>query len=166
MPNFVRSSRKQFSANSAAEENAALDACDRRILSALATNGRISYRDLGEIAHLSANATAERVHRLQTLGVIRGFTADVSPASLGLHLQAYVDLKLQPGTSMAVFEKRLRKIDGVREAFALTGAFDVRLRVDCRDPMQLGRFIEQLRAAGGIQETCSSVISQELQIIS
>ncbi len=147
------------------EETAVRDDLDMKILGALIENSRISYRDLGKIVHLSANATAERVHRLQALGVIRGFTTEISPASLGLHLQAYIDIKLQPGTSMAVFEKRLRKIDGVREAFALTGSFDVRLRVDCRDPMQLGRFIEQLRAAGGIQQTCSSVISQELRIM-
>ena len=164
MSDFVRLSRQVEDFADHTAENAVLDDRDRRMLGALSENGRISYRKLAKIANLSANATAERVHRLQALGVIHRFSVEISPASLGLTLQAFVDVKLRQGTSMEAFEKALQKIGGVREATSVTGAFDARLRVDCKDPAQLGRLIEQLREHTGVQETSSTVICRELQI--
>jgi Lrp/AsnC family leucine-responsive transcriptional regulator len=146
------------------EENAVIDDRDKRILSALTENGRMSYKRLAKVANLSPNATAERVHRLQELGVIQSFSVDISPASLGLHLQAFIDVKLKPSTSMEAFEKALRGIGGVRNAASITGSFDARLWVDCKDTDQLGNLIEQLRRQTGIQETSSTVICRELRI--
>jgi len=164
MSNFVSLSRQNDRATEQTEQNSVLDSCDRRILSALGDNSRISYRKLAKIANLSPNATAERVHRLQAVGVILGFSTEISPAALGLGLQAFIDVKLQHGTSMEIFERALRKMPGVREATSVTGSFDVRLRVDCKDPTQLGALIEQLRRQMGVQETSSIVICRDLQI--
>jgi Lrp/AsnC family leucine-responsive transcriptional regulator len=127
-------------------------------------NSRMSYSKLAKVANLSPNATAERVHRLQKQGVIQGFSVDISPASLGLHLQAFVDVKLQPGTCMETFEKAPRNIPGIREAASITGSFDARLWVDCEDANQLGKLIEQLRRQTKILETSSTVVCRELKI--
>lgn len=157
MRHFVRFSRQNLTERPSAVENAALDDRDFALLSALSEDSRMSFRDLAKRIHLSANATAERIQRLRAQGVIRRFSLDVSPAALGLHLQAFVDVKLRPGTNMDSFEKALSKMRGVREATSLTGAFDARLRVECRDPAQLGELVEQLRAQTGVQETSSTV---------
>jgi DNA-binding Lrp family transcriptional regulator len=65
---------------------------------------------------------------------------------------------------MESFETALRKVQGVREATVLTGAFDARLRVDCADPAHLGFLIEELRTRTGVQETSSTVICRSLNI--
>lgn len=147
-------------------QSAALDDIDRKILGTLRAQGRISFRELGSLANLSPNATAERVARLQQRGIITGFTAQISPEAMGLALQAYIDLKLQPGVSMETFEKALCHITAVQEAASLTGLFDVRLRVACKDPVHLGQLIEQLRSVKGVQETSSTVICRSLHITS
>ena len=164
MNNFVILSRLGSDSAAAAAPSVALDRCDRIILSTLAQNGRISFRDLARAAHLSPNATAQRVRRLEATGVIRSFSVNISPSSLGLHLQAFVDVKLQKGASMESFEKALRGIAGVQEAASVTGQFDARLRVVCRDPDHLGALIEQIRAKTGVQETSSTVICRELLV--
>ncbi|HEV2619451.1 MAG TPA: Lrp/AsnC family transcriptional regulator [Acidobacteriaceae bacterium] len=164
MPDFVRLSRKTSRVTEKSEEKSVIDDRDKRILSALSMNSRLSYNKLAKVANLSPNATAERVHRLQELGVIQSFSLDVSPAALGLHLQAFIDVKLQPGTSMEAFEKALRGVHGIREAASITGSFDARLWVDCKDADQLGSLIEQLRRQTGILETSSTVICRELKI--
>ena len=97
MANFVRLSRLLRLLGGETEEFASLDDRDRKILCALSENSRISFRDLGQVANLSANATAERVHRLQKLGVIRGYSVDIALAHVGPHLEAFVDIKLQQG---------------------------------------------------------------------
>jgi Lrp/AsnC family leucine-responsive transcriptional regulator len=145
--------------------NDTLDEIDRKILGILEVDGRISFRDLGLVVNLSSNATAERVERMRQRGVITGFSARISTDALGLPLHAFVDLKLQPGTSMEAFEEALSSIELVREAMSLTGAFDVRIRVACKDTPHLGQIIEQLRAVPGIQETNSSMICRPLKIV-
>jgi Lrp/AsnC family transcriptional regulator, leucine-responsive regulatory protein len=143
-----------------------IDALDRKILNGLVENSRISFRDLARIANLSPNATAERVYRLQKTGVIRGFRTEINRKALGLPLQAYIDVKLQPGISMEVFESALSKMKRsiVREAFSMTGAFDARIFVNCEGPEELGKLIEDLRIQTGVQETSSTLIFRELQL--
>jgi Lrp/AsnC family leucine-responsive transcriptional regulator len=164
MTNLMRLSRHKMPNAAESEKIAAMDDRDMRILSALGNKGRISYQELGKIVNLSANAAAQRVRRLEALGVIRGFSVDVSPASLGLKLQAFVDIKLRQGTTMEAFERALGNIPGIREAASITGTFDARLFVDCADPAELGRLVEQLRVQAGVQSTSSTVICRELQI--
>ena len=86
------------------ENNPDIDAIDRRIIGILTSHGRLSFRDLGAQVHLSPNATAERVRRLQSAEIIRGFHAEVDHAKLGLSLQGYIDVRLRPGTSAQSFE--------------------------------------------------------------
>lgn len=142
----------------------ALDDKDRTILGALSKQGRANFKELGSLVNLSPNAAAERVSRLQRLGVIRGFEARIDPRAFGLGLEAYIDIKLQSGVSMDDFETALKKVKGVREATVLTGAFDARLRVDCVDASQLGLLIEELRNRTGVQETSSTVICRSLRL--
>jgi Lrp/AsnC family transcriptional regulator, leucine-responsive regulatory protein len=146
-----------------AEKNAAMDDIDRKILRALRADGRVSFRDLSQHVYLSANATAERVRRLQSTGVIRGVHASLDTVLLGLSVEAYIDVRLQPGTSAQSFEAAVMKLPGVVSMAILTGSFDVRLRVACKDQTDLVRLIETLRARSGAQETNSAVICREIQ---
>ncbi|HTH59754.1 MAG TPA: Lrp/AsnC family transcriptional regulator [Paraburkholderia sp.] len=143
-----------------------IDDRDRRILTALAGNSRISFRELGEVANLSANATAERVQRLVETGVISKFSIEIPASAMGLDLQAFIDVRLQPGTTMAAFEKAIQRMDSVLEGTVLTGTFDARLRVACLDPEHLNRIIEELRGACGILETSSAIICRQMQLTS
>jgi Lrp/AsnC family transcriptional regulator, leucine-responsive regulatory protein len=88
----------------AAEKNDAMDDIDRKIFPAPCADGRISYRDLSRSIYLSPNATAERIRRLRSLGVIRGVHASLDPVLLGLSVEAYIDVRLQPGTTAQSFE--------------------------------------------------------------
>ena len=124
----------------------------------------MNFRDLGRRIHLSLNATAERVRRLQKAGVIRGFRAEIDPARLGFSVEAYIDVKLQPRATAQSFEASIRKIPGVMRAAILTGAFDFRVRVACKDQSDLVRVIETLRMQAGIQETSSALICREIHV--
>jgi len=144
------------------EKNLEIDEIDRRILGILTSQGRLSFRDLGAKVHLSPNATAERVRRLQSANIIRGFHADLDYTKLGLSLQAYIDVRLRPGTSAQNFEAVAMKLPGVISAAILTGALDFRLRVACKGQSDLVQLIETLRSRAGVQETNTTVILREL----
>ena len=70
-----------------------LDATDWRILEELQADGRLSYNQLGRRVSLSPPAVAERVRRLEDLGVITGYQARVDPARAGLPLTAFVQMR-------------------------------------------------------------------------
>ena len=144
------------------EKSAAIDEVDRKILRVLCADGRVSFRDLGQRVYLSPNATAERVRRLRSSGVIRGFHALLDPLSLGISLEVYIDAKLQRGTSAQDFEVAVLKLPQVISMAILTGPFDVRLRVACKHQAELMHLIETLRTRMGIYETSSSVICREV----
>lgn len=146
-----------------AAEKSALDEIDRKIIGALRADGRLSFRDLGNVIHLSPNATAERVRRLQEIKVIRGFHAIVDLGELGYPLDAYIDVRLQPGTSAQSFETMAIKIRGVISFAIVTGEFDCRVRVACEDQADLMRLIEALRAGGGVQGTNTTVLCREIE---
>ena len=137
-----------------------IDEIDRKILRTLANNGRISFKDLGERVHLSPNATAERV-RLEDLKVIAGFSARIDLSLLGKPLDAYIDVRMQPGTASDILEREVLKIPGVVAFAILTGEFDCLFRVACEDQRDLMRVIEALRASGGAQWTNTTIICRE-----
>ena len=53
------------------------DKIDRELLRLLSEDGRMTYLELARRAHLSPNATTERVRKLVRNGIIKGFTAVV-----------------------------------------------------------------------------------------
>lgn len=146
------------------EKSAGLDDIDRKIIRALVADARLSFRDLGERVHLSPNATAERVRRLQDLKVISGFHAKVDRAQLGAPLDAYIDIRLRSETSASSFEAWAVKIAGVMTFAVVTGEFDCRVRVACKDQTDLMRLVEELRAGGTIQGTNTTVICREVEV--
>jgi Lrp/AsnC family leucine-responsive transcriptional regulator len=141
-----------------------MDKIDREIIGLLRDDARISFKDLGERVSLSANTVADRVRRLVAEGAILGFEARIEHAALGLHLQAYIDVKLKSGTNTHEFEEVVKTIPGVLEVALLTGNYDGLLRVACKDQAQLLRLIDTLRDRAGVQDTYSRVILHQTPV--
>lgn len=142
-------------------ENELLDKTDRVILSELRKNARISFRELGESINLSANATADRVRRLQERRVIRRFTIAIDERALGNEISAIIDVKLRPGVSADSFEKSLVGLAEVERASLTTGTFDYSLVVRSRNTESLGKLTEYLRLNAGASETHSRLLLRE-----
>jgi len=54
--------------------------------------------------HMASSSVADRVRRLETAGVIRGYRANIDPGSLGRDVRAVIDVSLPAGADPAVFE--------------------------------------------------------------
>src|SRR5882757_8930914 len=65
-----------------------LDDVDRRILTTLHGDARISNSALADVVGIAPSTCHGRLRRLQEIGVIRGFYTDIDPAAIGLSLQA------------------------------------------------------------------------------
>ena len=65
---------------------------DRQILRLLATDGRMSYTDLGRSTGLSTSAVHQRVRKLEERGVVRSYAAVIDPVAVGLPLTAFISV--------------------------------------------------------------------------
>jgi Lrp/AsnC family transcriptional regulator, leucine-responsive regulatory protein len=129
-------------------ESPAIDKIDLRIIDALRSDGRMSWRELGEIVHLSASSVGERVKRLERTGVISGYQAVVDAAALGRGLRAVVELSLRADVVPESFELALNDRTEVTFAAYVTGAADYAVLVDCAGADGLDKFVRWCKANG------------------
>lgn len=74
-----------------------LDEVNRRLLTELQADPRISMSALARKAGMSAPAVTERVQRLERAGVITDYRIDIDPAALGLPVTAFARIRPSPG---------------------------------------------------------------------
>ena len=112
-----------------------IDDTDRRILRALARNGRISNLDLADRIGLSPSACLRRVQELERIGIIKGYRAVLDAEKLGLAFIAYMTVGLSTHTKAAqtAFEQAMMAAPDVRECHNITGTVEYLLRVEAAD---------------------------------
>jgi Lrp/AsnC family transcriptional regulator, leucine-responsive regulatory protein len=97
-----------------------LDSTDGAIIALLQSDGRLSNAELAREVSMSASAVADRVRRLVDLRVIRGYTAVVNCAAVGLPLVAFIRLRLSSHAAKS-FDDMLATTPEILEAHHLTG---------------------------------------------
>jgi Lrp/AsnC family transcriptional regulator, leucine-responsive regulatory protein len=132
-----------------------LDDTDRRIISELTTDGRVSFAELGRRVSLSAPAVAERVQRLERAGVITGYRAEIDPRMLGYQLTAIVRIKPAPGQLPRIPELAAG-IPEVGECHRITGEDCFYLKVFLRSIDDLSALLDRFLVYG---ETTTSLIN-------
>lgn len=130
-----------------------MDSVDLRILGTLRHDARISWRELGDLVHLSPTSAADRVRRMEREGVIEGYTVRVDPEALGRTVRAVVDVSLGPGDQVDRFEAALAQREEVTFAAYVTGTADYSINVECEGAEGLDTFVRWLRADAGVART-------------
>lgn len=70
-----------------------LDKIEQGIIFALENDGRASMAEIGKVVGLSGPAVGERLRRLQSDGIVEGFTVRVNARAVGYTLEAIVRIK-------------------------------------------------------------------------
>ncbi len=136
-----------------------LDPTDRRILSVLQRQGRMSNADLSEAVNLSASACHRRVQRLETEGYITGYVALLNARKLGHPTTVFVEITLQAQADevLDAFEKAVRLVPEVLECHLMAGTADYILKVVVEDTDDFARIHRQhLARLPGVAQMQSS----------
>ena len=142
-------------------ESTPIDATDRRLLRALQADGRAAVTGLAESLGLSATPCLRRLRRLEEAGVITGYRAEIEPRSIGLHVQAFVQVSLTSHAEELVdaFHRALAARPEVVAAYAMSGEMDYLLHILVRDLDAYGEFaMKALLRMPGVKETRSSFV--------
>jgi DNA-binding Lrp family transcriptional regulator len=129
-----------------------LDGIDRRILTELQEDGRMTNVELSRRAGISAPPCLRRVRRLEETGVIRGYHADSDPALLGWEIEffAIVGLESQKEVTLSAFEQMVAEWPEVRACHMIRGGGDFLLRLLARDTAHENSLTQRLTGAASV----------------
>lgn len=155
-----------------------LDKTDRKILSILQSDGRLSNQEVAERVNLSPSPCLRRIKRLEEAGVIRQYVALLAPEKIGLGLLAYVNVRLEKhgdapvaggarknlASPRADFAVSVANWPEVVACYAMTGEMDFLLRVHVEDMEHFSRFMmETLLRHPAVLDVRSSFALQRIK---
>jgi Lrp/AsnC family leucine-responsive transcriptional regulator len=141
------------------EQNVSLDNLDRKILTHLMEDGRITWAQLASEGGLSAPSITERVRKLERQGVIEGYGARVNAETVGYGLLAFVAVGLTDPNHYAEMLRRAEVTPEIQEYHIVAGDYDYLLKIRCRDSKHLERLLrEEVRSIAGVARTKSTIV--------
>ena len=136
-----------------------LEATDRRILELLATDGRMSFTDLGKATGLSTSAVHQRVKRLEQRGLILGYGATIDHAEVGLPLTAFISIRPIDPSQPDDSPERLREIPEIESCWSVAGEESYILKIRVATPSDLEDLLARVRAAANVSTRTTIVLS-------
>jgi DNA-binding Lrp family transcriptional regulator len=142
-----------------------VDTIDRKILSLLEAEGRVSVTELARRVGLSVAPCHRRVRELERSGAIRGYRAVVDPAVVGRGFEVLVSVTMgrEDADTITAFETSLAEVPEVRHAERLFGDPDYLVRVATADIAAYQRLRdERLATLPGVQRLTSTIVMKRI----
>jgi Lrp/AsnC family leucine-responsive transcriptional regulator len=132
---------------------------DRQILGLLASDGRMSFTDLGKATGLSTSAVHQRVRRLEQRGVIRGYAAVIDPEAIGLPLTAFVSVTPLDQSAPDDVPDQLAGLPEIEACHSVAGEENYILKVRVATPGALEQLLARIRASASVATRTTIVLS-------
>ena len=143
-----------------------VDKFDLAILKVLQDDARASLQAISAHVGLSSTPCWARIKRMESEGVIQGYTVRVDPPSIGLAETVIVQVTLESHTDETLYDfgKILEQIPEVMEAYLVSGDYDYYIRIAVKDTRDYERLLrERLYRIPGIRHSKSSFVLRTLK---
>lgn len=138
--------------------NIRIDELNWGILQCLQSNSRESFASIGRKVGLTAPAVAERVKKMEDMGIVEGYKAKISHYKVGYQLKAIITLRAFMG-KLKPFLEMVRSLEEVLNCYRVTGNENIIMEVVLKDQFHLEKFIDKLIQYG---ETRTHIILSEV----
>jgi Lrp/AsnC family transcriptional regulator, leucine-responsive regulatory protein len=136
-----------------------MEEIDRRIITLLARDGRMSFTDLARETGLSVSAVHQRVRRLEKRGVVRGYAAIVDHDAIGLPLTAFVSIKPIDPAAPDEAPRLLAHLSAIEACHSVAGDESYILKVRVASPGELEELLKEIRSAANVATRTTVVLS-------
>jgi len=135
-----------------------LDHIDLKILSILQNRGRSRLADIAGEVELSAPAVMERVKKLETSGVIKGYQALLDSKKVGKDITAFIGVSVSNQRDIDGFAARMVHHPDVLECHHVTGDESFILKVKSANTASLEKLLGDIRSVEGVSRTVTKVV--------
>jgi Lrp/AsnC family leucine-responsive transcriptional regulator len=136
-----------------------LDARDLEIVTALQEDGRATYAEVARRVGLSASSVHDRVRKLEELGVIRGYRAEIDAEAVGLFVTAIVAVMPLDPKQPDDLPDRVLEFPEVEDCLSVAGEANYILKVRTRTTSDLEDLLRRIREKAGVQTRTTVVLS-------
>ena len=144
----------------------ALDEIDRRILTHLQRDARMTNAKLAERVGLSPAPCLRRIRALEAAGVIRDYVALLDSRAVGRAVTVFIEIRLdlQVKDRLDILERAIREWPEVLECSLMTGDADYMLRVAVPDVDAYEQFLrDKLTRLEGVASIKSSFALKQVK---
>ena len=124
-----------------------MDDIDRKVLTELQQDARVSYAELGRRVGLTTPAVIERVRKLEDAGVITGYRAEIDTSKVGLPITAFVRMSIT-GVDYSHIIEVAEQSNEVLECHRGTGGDSFIMKVAVASVEHLQQIIDKLTPYG------------------
>lgn len=133
-----------------------MDELDRNIIGLLGADARMSVATLARRLKVARSTIQARLERLETTGVIAGYTLKLGEGARQGRLRASVLLSIEPRAQAGILQ-RLKAIAEVERVFTTSGRFDLLMQIACPNTQVLDQVLDQIGAITGVRSSESLI---------
>lgn len=130
---------------------------DRDLLALLKLNAREPVASLARKLGVARTTVQERIRRLESSGVIAGYTVRAGQTAERPALTAHVLLECDPRRADALI-REMRLLPAVRGVYALSGSFDYLAIVETGSTQEMDAILDRIGRVDGVERTQTSIV--------
>ena len=134
-----------------------LDETDVKILRTLVSDARLSSRQMSKMSGVSIGTVLARIKKMETAGVIRGYTAVVDHEKMGYQLTALTEITVSKGRLLEV-ENEIARMPNVCGVYDVTGMTDAFILAKFKTREELSAFAKRLLALPFVERTNTHIV--------
>ncbi len=139
-----------------------IDDTDIKIINSLVGNSRRSTTKISEELDISNVATQQRITKLETQGIIKGYTAKIDYLKLGYKTAAYLGIFLEKAKNYHDVISQLQQVPEILEAHFTTGNYSIFAKVYAKDNIHLMEILsKEIQSIDGIARTETFISLEE-----
>lgn len=135
-----------------------LDAKDHKIIAVLKEDGRMPIRDIAKKTQLRPSTVHLRMQRLVKEGVIEKFTLKLDNSAMGEDFIVFMYISTVEDLPQTFFNNK-----HVKEAFGVTGEYDLLVKLKFKDIAEFNDYIINLRKNKAITKTITNVVTTNIK---
>lgn len=140
-----------------------IDEKDRQILNLLMQNARMSYADIAKSVGMKSPSVIDRIKRLEQLGIIKSYSADINYKILGDDINAFIGISIDNAKHIEEFEAHVQELDSdVIDCHHVTGDYTFLISVVTKNTDSLSKLIKRIRNVPGVDKTNTILVFSTL----
>ncbi len=140
-----------------------MDEKDKKIIEILLEDGRKSYVEIGKMLNLSEGSIRRRIKKLQEVGIIIGYCAQINPKKLGYNIVSLTGIDTDPEYFLDILNE-LKKLKEVKKLYTTTGDHMIMAEIWAKNDEEFSNLIfNKIGKIRGVRKICPSIILNQIK---